>query len=64
MAESSRPAKCACGKKAERVLSATSVRGSKRPSRGGEPELVSTKNREPKKPKPHAGHGRPWMLSH
>jgi putative FmdB family regulatory protein len=64
MAESGLPARCACGQHAQRVLSAPSVRGSKRPSRGAEPELVSTKNREPAKPKEHAGHGRPWMLSH
>ena len=65
MAESSQPARCvACGENAERVLSAANVRGSKRPSPGAEPSLVSTKNDEPKKPRPHAGHGRPWMLAH
>ena len=62
MAEASLPARCACSQLAERILSPPHLRGARRP--GSEPDLVSTRNQEPRPPQPQHGHGRPWMLAH
>jgi putative FmdB family regulatory protein len=66
IAQASSPLRCpTCRRPAPRILSAVAIGSGIRAPAGSEPRrMVKRAPREPVAPRPHASHGRPWMMGH